>query len=163
MHLQKTSSSLLFAFALVSAIAAPASLAGTNDYFNTPQILPGAVGSDPDDTPNGAPAKGSRAASGVQSTPAPVNGPGTVPGAGFDNTADEKRMQRKYKSTLKRMKELISKGEAMMKSAPNQNDKTYKKGKILKETGEKHLADMQANSPYNFDALEGDKKSKDSK
>jgi len=107
---------------------------------------PGSIGSDPDDTPNGK--------SNAQAAPAPSNP--SFPSV--DNTADEKRMQRKFKANLNKMKELISRGEAMMKAAPNQSDKGYKKGKILKETGEKHLAEMQANSPYQLEMLEAEKK-----
>jgi hypothetical protein len=167
---------LIGATLLLAAIA-PAGVAGPNDYF-----APGAAGSFPDDTPNGSvvggPSKSSTTSNSplpsmpgsvgspsssdsAQAAPAPSATSGTLPPSGQDNTADEKRMQRKYKANLSHMKDLIAKGNQMMKSAPNQNDSKYKKGKILKEMGEKHLADMQANNPFNLDPL--DDKKKDSK
>jgi hypothetical protein len=80
-----------------------------------------------------------------------------MPGAGADSTSDEKRMQKKFKANMAHMKELIAKGENMMKNAPNENDKAYKKGKVLKEIGEKNLADMQANSPFQLDIADNKK------
>jgi hypothetical protein len=72
--------------------------------------------------------------------------PPAMPPSG-DYTDDEKRMQRKYRGNIAHAKELISKGEGMMKSS-GKDDKTFKKGKILKETGEKWLAELKANDPY---------------
>ena len=76
--------------------------------------------------------------------------PNTNPRAmGADFTGDEKRMQKKYKGNLNNAKNLIDKGTQMMESVgKNQNDPTYKKGKILKEIGEKSLAELKANSPF---------------
>ncbi len=148
----------LNALVSIAAWSAPADfLAGINAPGAIAQLFggaagPGAIGQDPDDTPN----KGSDKP--VKSAPPPPSSAGgpTFPTA--DNTADEKRMQKKYKANLNHMKDLIAKGEAMMKTAPNKDDKAYKKGKILKELGEKHLADMQANSPYQLELLESEKK-----
>lgn len=82
---------------------------------------------------------------------------------GGDYTADEKRMQNKYKSNVKHAKSLISKGESMMKAANgNTNHRDYKKGKIYKEIGEKSLADLQANNPFP-EAEKPVKKGKESK
>jgi hypothetical protein len=119
--------------------------------------MPGAVGSLPDDDPKG---KDKGSSSSAQAAPGPA-GNGTPPGTLTDNTVDEKRMQRKYKANMAHLKDIIAKGDSMMKSAPNKDDKAYKKGKILKELGEKHLADMQANSPFQLDSL--DKKEKKEK
>lgn len=120
-------------------------LAGSTDFFGG-AASPGAIGSDVDDTPSGGKDRAQAA---------PANGPAFP---SVDNTADEKRMQKKFKANMNKLKDLIARGEAMMKAAPNQNDKGYKKGKILKETGEKHLAEMQANSPYQLELLESEKK-----
>jgi hypothetical protein len=141
---------LILAAILFSLVCAPKVLAQLPSNYS-----PGSIGADPDDTPKGGLFSGKS----PQAAPAPANGPGTVAGAGFDNTADEKRMQKKYKANMSHFKDLISKGDAMMKSAANKEDRTYKKGKILKEMGEKHLADMQANSPFAIQSLE-DKKDK---
>lgn len=66
-----------------------------------------------------------------------------------DFTGDEKRMQRKYKDNLANAKRLITRGTGMMNSAGgNVNNAAYKKGKILKEIGEKTLADLTANNPF---------------
>lgn len=65
-----------------------------------------------------------------------------------DYTADEKRMQKKYKTSITHCKGLIAKGTKMMEGGPGgKNDKAYKKGKILKEIGEKQLAELAANNP----------------
>jgi len=69
------------------------------------------------------------------------------PPAGADYTADEKRMQKKYRGNLKHAQSLISQGEALMKSG-DKNSKEYKRGKILKEVGEKSFADLKAANPY---------------
>jgi len=153
---------------------APASWAQSNNFFGSGPYLPGAVGSleSDKDTPAGSLLGGSSNSSsaGAQSAPATsgssnINS-GGLPGAGPDNTADEKRMQKKYKANIAYFKVLITKGEAMMKNAPNPQDKNYKHGKILKETGEKHLAELQTSSPFQLDptlADEGEKKSKKDK
>jgi hypothetical protein len=66
-----------------------------------------------------------------------------------DYTEDEKRMQRKFKANMRAAKGLIDKGERMMKAAGNKtDDKDYKKGKIIKETGEKWLSDLKASNPF---------------
>jgi hypothetical protein len=72
--------------------------------------------------------------------------PAAIPPSG-DYTDDEKRVQRKYKGNIVRAKQLIEKGESMMKTA-GKDDKVYKKGKVFKETGEKWLAELKANDPY---------------
>ena len=71
-----------------------------------------------------------------------LTAPPAMPPSG-DYTDDEKRMQKKYRGNIARAKDLISKGEGMMKSA-GKDDKTYKKGKILKETGERWLTELKA-------------------
>lgn len=65
-----------------------------------------------------------------------------------DYTQDEKRMQKKYKANLQAAQDLIAKGEKMMKDAQKgHHDKEMKKGKILKEIGEKRVAELKANCP----------------
>lgn len=66
-----------------------------------------------------------------------------------DFTGDEKRMQQKYKGNIANAQRLITRGDSMMKSAGgNINSPIYKKGKILKEIGEKSLTDLKANNPF---------------
>jgi hypothetical protein len=68
---------------------------------------------------------------------------------GTDFSGDEKRMHKKYKDNLNSANRLIKKGKDMMASAgKNINDPDYKKGKILKETGEKWLVQLKANNPF---------------
>ncbi len=76
--------------------------------------------------------------------------PNTNPKAmGADFTGDEKRMQKKYKANVNNAKGLIEKGTQMMESAgKNTTTAVYKKGKILKEIGEKALAELKANNPF---------------
>jgi hypothetical protein len=66
-----------------------------------------------------------------------------------DFTGDEKRMQKKYKSNITNAEHLILRGTNMMKGAGNNtNSPIFKKGKILKEIGEKSLAELKANNPF---------------
>jgi hypothetical protein len=65
---------------------------------------------------------------------------------GVDLTKDEIRVRDKYKARIARDKDLIARGEHMMKSDPNSKD--YKKGKVLKNIGEKDLAELEANNPF---------------
>lgn len=75
-----------------------------------------------------------------------------------DFTADEKRMQKKYVESISHARGLISRGEKMMADGSKRGqDKMAKKGKILKEIGEKRLAELQANNPLG-DLLDNDKK-----
>lgn len=108
------------ATALVSSLPA---FAGPNDFFG------GNIGGSSET------AQGGQAA---------VNPPPTTAPNG-DYTGDEKRMQKKYKANVKDAERLIAKAEDMMKSA---DKKLAKKGKILKEIGEKRLADLKANNPF---------------
>jgi hypothetical protein len=71
------------------------------------------------------------------------------PSNNSDFTGDEKRMQKKYKSNIANAEHLIIRGTDMMKAAGDDvNSPIFKKGKILKEIGEKSLADLKANSPF---------------
>ncbi len=114
--------------ALLVVAATSAAQAGTNDFFGS------SLGStDPSTAGAVAPPPGAAAAA------------STLSNSGSDYTADEKRMQKKYKSNLASAQKLIAKGEMMMKS---KDDKAAKKGKIFKEIGEKRLAELKANSPF---------------
>lgn len=101
----------------------------------------------PGDIFNGAPSMipGTNAAEGA------LNQAGADPGnfkAG-DFTEDEKRMQHKYRDSIKHAKSLITKGTDMMNSGKKSgNDKDFKKGKILKEIGERQLGELNANNPF---------------
>lgn len=70
-------------------------------------------------------------------------------GGNTEFTDDEKRMRKKYKSNISSAQKLIAKADAMIKAAEKISDeKAQKKGKILKEIGEKRLADLRTNSPF---------------
>jgi hypothetical protein len=72
-----------------------------------------------------------------------------APSAAGDFTDDEKRMQKKYLLSVRHAKDLIAQGEGMMKRAEQKHDnKSFKKGKIKKEIGQKHLAELEANNPF---------------
>lgn len=120
-------------------ITAPAVFAGANDFFG--QTLPNGQSVQDTDGKNLAPAVG-----------APLGAP-----TGGDYTDDEKRMQKKYRSNIAHARSLIAKGEKMMKDT--KDDKTYKKGKILKEIGEKRLQELKTNNPF-ADDLDRDAKGK---
>src|SRR5579883_2202704 len=100
----------------------PPAWAGPNDFFGSN------IGGGQESGQGAASAFESKNTSGVV--------PQTSPPAG-DYSDDEKRMQKKYKSNVRSAKNLIAKGQAMMKS---KNVKESKKGRILKEIGEKRLA-----------------------
>lgn len=66
-----------------------------------------------------------------------------------DYTDDEKRMQKKYKEKIRHARSLITKGERMMKSGQTgKDDKVFKRGKVIKEIGERQLAELTANNPF---------------
>ncbi|HEY9717161.1 MAG TPA: hypothetical protein V6C69_06825 [Trichormus sp.] len=154
----------------ISALSSTAAFSQSpnNNFFGSGPYLPGAVGSiDGNDTPAGSMIGGNSAAaapsSPAQSAPAANVGGNGLPGVGPDNTADEKRMQKKYKANINYFKDLINKGQGMMERSPNKESAIYKKGKILKETGEKHLTELQTSSPFQIDpslADEADKRTK---
>lgn len=74
--------------------------------------------------------------------------PGAL-GGNTEFTDDEKRMRKKYKSNISSAQKLIAKADSMIKAAEKINDvKAQKKGKILKEIGEKRLAELRTNSPF---------------
>ena len=100
----------------------------TNDFFSGNNSIPGT---------NAAESALNNAAGDVG---------GVKPG---DFSDDEKRMQHKYRDSIKHAKDLISKGSSMMERGQKEhNDKTYKKGKIFKEIGERQLAELNANNPF---------------
>ncbi|MBI4532647.1 MAG: hypothetical protein HY711_01770 [Candidatus Melainabacteria bacterium] len=110
---------------LILASTVSAATAGPNDFFGG--SLPGT-------------SSGSDSASGASGTYSPPGG---------DYTDDEKRMQKKYKASLNHARVLIAKGDAMIKKGQaSHNDKLLKKGKIIKEIGEKQLTELQANNPF---------------
>lgn len=129
-----------------------AAQAGPNDFFGSqlsgiggsPDVTQGAQGST-----NGVAGVGAgAAASGVPA--------GSAGGAGGgDYTVDEKRVQKKYKENVKRCEKLITRGTDMMKSG---DEKTAKKGKVLKDIGERALAELKSNNPFPEIADSGKKK-----
>ena len=121
-------------FSLLTAVMAAGTqptVAGPNDFFGS--TMPAGQMADPNSAPGQFATPGQAKAQDV------LNG-----GAPGDYTDDEKRMQKKYKASISHAKGLIAKGDKMMKS-PDQ--KESKKGKILKEIGEKRLAELEANNP----------------
>ncbi len=105
--------------------------AGPNDFFGS--AMPAGQMADPNSAP------------GQYSTPGQSKAADMLNNAGpGDYTDDEKRMQKKFKASISHAKGLIAKGERMMKSPV---EKESKKGKILKEIGEKRLAELEANNP----------------
>jgi hypothetical protein len=126
---------------------APGSLAQSsqsNDFFgsalpNTQQVPTASASS------SGAPP--ASPASGL--VPAPT-GNGASP---TDFTQDEKRMQKKNKEMAIWIKDLIEKGDRMMKDGKaKHNDKMYKKGQIIKDIGEKKQAQLKASAQQALDA-----------
>jgi len=72
-----------------------------------------------------------------------------APPANGDFTADEKVMQARFRGRVANAHKNIDKGEKMMQSCGNDHNKAeYKKGKVMKEIGEKDLADLKSNSPF---------------
>jgi hypothetical protein len=114
-----------------------------NNFFGSnpgANINPNQMGAKEDD---GAAGPGLPVQNGALPPPAP---------AGGDYTQDEKRMQKKYHGNLRHAQDLVRQGEAMMKQAGNnKEDKNYKKGKVLKEIGEKSLANLKAGNPFDVD------------
>lgn len=114
--------------AIFAGVQQPA-LAGSNDFFGT-------------SVPEGAGKGGSQ----VRQQPVNPYADPTVPQGDF--TVDEKRMQKKFKASIAHAKSLIAKGDRMMASGKSgSKDKDFKKGKIIKEIGEKQLAELTANNP----------------
>lgn len=100
---------------------------GSNDFFGS--------------SPSGAGNNDNRVPGAVAAEQALNNNPA-------DYTADEKRMQKKYKLNMVLAQRLVTKGEQMMKYGEKKKDqKSLKKGKILKEIGEKRLAELKENNP----------------
>lgn len=122
----KSTIQFLTASAIALTSIAPA-LAGPNDFFGT--SVPGS--GDPAAAPPGA------------------NAAAQQIGGHAEYTDDEKRMRRKYKSNIASAKSLIAKGAGMIKlGESSKDDKVLKKGKILKDIGERRLAELEANSPF---------------
>jgi hypothetical protein len=72
-----------------------------------------------------------------------------APPANGDFTADEKVMQNRFRQRIANAHKNIDKGEKMMLSCGNDHNKAeYKKGKVMKEIGEKDLAALKENSPF---------------
>ena len=114
------------AFVLALGISAPA-FAGPNDFFG---------GTIPGGDPNAPPPGAAAAAQQVQAGAA-------------EFTDDEKRMRKKYRANIDSAQKLVAKADKMIKyGQAKKDDKAYKKGKILKDIGERRLAELRANSPF---------------
>lgn len=116
----------LVVFLTTAVVTTLPAVAGPNDFFG------GNIGNSADS------AQGSQAA--VNNATAPNM---TAPGG--DYTVDEKRMQKKYRANVRDAQKLISKAEEMIKSSER---KLQKKGQIMKEIGEKRLAELKQNNPF---------------
>lgn len=136
----KTKKIRIFFSLLTAVIAAGAqpSVAGPNDFFGS--NLPAGSMPDPNSTGGNVPGSGGAYATPGQAKAQDMLG-GTAPS---DYTDDEKRMQKKYKASIAHAKGLIAKGDRMMKST---DEKESKKGKVIKDIGEKRLAELEANNP----------------
>src|SRR5579885_1089585 len=122
--------------AVVAAFSTLPALAGQNDFFGA-QSGSGSTSSTP--IANPADAK-------QQATPSNPYADPVLPHGDF--TEDEKRMQKKYRASVRNAKDLIAKGTEMMEVGQRKhNDKVYKKGKVLKDIGEKQLAELKENNP----------------
>ncbi len=72
-----------------------------------------------------------------------------LPAGGGDYTDDEKRMQKKYRASVRHAQKLVAKAEALIEQGKKgENDKLLKKGKILKEIGTKRLEELKVNNPF---------------
>lgn len=130
-------------FGLLTAIMASGlldiqpAIAGPNDFFGSAMPagqMPDPHGTSSDNFTMPTNAKGVQAAGQEMMNSAPAG----------DYTEDERRMQKKFKASISHAKGLIAKGDRMMKS---NIEKESKKGRILKEIGEKRLAELEANNP----------------
>lgn len=118
-----TIATLLSASSFVPAVLAQ----GSNDFF-------------------GSSIPGTNSPPGAQAAEQQLSGGGG--GGPTDYTQDEKRMQKKYRDNLRAAQDLIEKGDRMMKDGEKRHqERETKKGKILKEIGEKRVAELKANCP----------------
>ncbi|MBK7747286.1 MAG: hypothetical protein IPP57_04815 [Candidatus Obscuribacter sp.] len=128
----------LVTLTLMLCSVAPA-YAGVNDFFGS--SIP-TVGSD---SPSINGTSGSGAAQSMPSELAPQS-PSTS--SHSDYTDDEKRMRKKYKTSIKHAETLIAKGDKLIKDGESKkDDKMLKKGKILKGIGERTLDNLKSNNP----------------
>ncbi|MBY0357111.1 MAG: hypothetical protein K2W82_03845 [Candidatus Obscuribacterales bacterium] len=118
---------LLATIATALSASVPAVFAqGSNDFF-------------------GSSIPGTSSPPGAQAAEQQLSGAGGGP---TDYTQDEKRMQKKYRDNLRAAQNLIEKGDRMMKDGEKRHqERETKKGKILKEIGEKRVAELKANCP----------------
>jgi hypothetical protein len=145
----KSFSPLLAALSLL-ALQQVQAQAGTNDFFGNTLPAEGTASSQAQavNATGNSPSSGAPAYPGIETESPSTPGTATSPSTPKDFSDDEKRMQKKYKNLCKYYQALILKGDKMMKDGEKANDKKMlSKGRIFKETGEKHLAEMQANNP----------------
>lgn len=128
-----TSKKLITLTAMAYVFASPATFAQGNDFFGS--SVPGSSGSGGGsgiDRPPGVQAAEQQA---LQNSHA-------------EFTSDEKRMQKKFKANLRAAQDLVTKGEKMLKDGEKKKDeKMLKKGKILKEVGEKRVQELKESNP----------------
>jgi hypothetical protein len=134
--------SLAIAATVLSLSFNVAANAGPNDFFGSSigGAADQAVGPGEQAPLNGS---GSSASSGSVASGGGATSPSGPPAG--DYTVDEKRVQKKYKDNCKRAQSLIKRGDEMARSG---DDKVAKKGKVLKEIGEKALAELKSNNPF---------------
>jgi hypothetical protein len=126
----------LLLIALTGASQAP-SFAGFGDNENT-FVPPGAQGQIVDPDPQTPLFKGKKRKDTTGAPPA--NG---------DFTADERDRQARFRRRVNNAHKEIDKGERLMQSCGKDHNKVeYKKGKLMKEIGEKDLASLKGNSPF---------------
>lgn len=123
--------------ATVSAVL-PA-CAGPNDFFGN--TIPTVGGGDAGLSQSQA------AATSSPSELSPMNQSPSSSGP-VEFTEDEKRMRKKYKKSLKHAQELIEKGDRMIKDGEARKDnKSLKRGQVLKGVGERTLEQLKTNNP----------------
>lgn len=59
------------------------------------------------------------------------------------HAAEQHRLRKKHLGNINHAKNVIAKGERMMRSSPKHH-KDYKKGQVFKESGEKWLAELKS-------------------
>ncbi|MBS1992798.1 MAG: hypothetical protein JSS86_24305 [Cyanobacteria bacterium SZAS LIN-2] len=147
-------SNLIVTLSLVCGAApalAQSASSQVNDFFGS--NLPNQQLKSPDDSST---TKAASPSSGL--VPAPTSN-GASP---TDFTADEKRVQKKIKEMDKHIRGLIEKGDRMMKDGQaRKDDKMFKKGKILKDIGEKQLAERKALAEQQAESMKAEKEKAD--
>ena len=118
----------------VLGLAGSAFAQGSNDFFGSSVLSPASPGSSgaPIERPPGVAAAEQQA----------------LKAGSTDLTQDEKRMQKKYKANMHAASDLVAKAEKMiLDGTKKKDDKSIKKGQVLKLVAEKRLNELKQNNP----------------